>query len=130
MEQQPTNQTREEERAAIGWEAWEAAPRDGPAVFVIDAPRLDKHSEVRGAWIDPTTGSATFGLEVAKLLGRAPSPDEWAIVDQIGLGERMLPENFELPELNQVIAELLAAHPPSSGSVTTPSEVSQPGGRQ
>lgn len=105
MERQSSPTTSTEADHDRGWAAWEAAPRDGPAVFVIDAPRLDKHGELRGIWLDPTVGASTFALGIAKLLGRAPTTGEWAIVDQIGLGGDMLPESFELPELASVLAE-------------------------
>src|SRR5262245_17302404 len=104
MEQQPTTGTNDGGDAR-GWDAWEAAPRDGPAVFVIDAPRLDTHGELRGAWIDPTVGTATVALEIAKLLGRKPNIGEWAIIDQIGLGAEMLAETFNLSDLNAVLDE-------------------------
>lgn len=110
MEQLPTTRSNEGGNAR-GWEAWEAAPRDGPAVFVIDAPRQDKHGELRGAWLDPTVGTATFALEIAKLLGREPNIGEWAIVDQIGLGALMLPETFNLSELGDVLTEAQGSQP-------------------
>jgi hypothetical protein len=91
--------------AEAGWQAWNALPRDGPAVFVIDTDALSEEGRLHGRWLDPTVGAATFGLEVAKLIGHRPDADNWAIVDQVGLGEAMLPETFELPELDAVIAE-------------------------
>jgi hypothetical protein len=95
----------QQEGSATGWEAWDAAPRDGPGVFVIDAPALDHRGELRGIWLDPTVGASTFALQLATFLGREPRPTEWSIVDQVGVGETMLPENFELPELDQILSE-------------------------
>lgn len=110
MERQPTTPLNENATAG-GWDAWDAAPRDGPAVFVIDASRLDTSGDLRGGWLDPTVDTATFTRGIADLLGREPNTGEWAIIDQTGLGETMLPETFNLAELGDVLAETHESQP-------------------
>ncbi len=87
---------------ANGWDAWDAIPRDGPAVFVLDVHRLDAGT-VHGAWLSVDPERFTAGLRA--LLGRS-ALNGWAIVDQVGLGERMIPEHFPLDALRTVFGDV------------------------
>jgi hypothetical protein len=88
-----------------GWEAWDAVPRDGPAVFVVDTDALDRHQCLRGRWLDLAASPEIIDTALGELLGRPVEEAGWAIVDQIGLGPRMAPqvvsgtELYELPRL-------------------------------
>jgi hypothetical protein len=93
-----------------GWEAWDAVPRDGPAVFVIDTVALDQHHQFRGRWLDLAAGAAATEAALGDLLGR-PIDAGWAIVDQIGLGPRMAPEALTLEDLRH-LPQLPAAEEP------------------
>jgi hypothetical protein len=90
-----------------GWEAWDAVPRDGPAVFVVDVGALD-HGVVRGRWLDARAEQEVLHGELTELLGSEPEEGAWAIVDQVGLGELMAPETMTVPELATVAEDLAA----------------------
>ena len=81
-----------------GFNAWDAVPRDGPAVFIIDIARLDNEERLHGRWIDLDGSPAAVAAQVAEATGGAGA-GSWAIVDQTGLGTRMVPEDFPLSEL-------------------------------
>ncbi len=81
-----------------GWEAWEAAPRDGPAVFIVDAEAWDQ-GVIRGRWCDPYLPVEQITEQVEALLGRPTTDGSWAIVDQVGLGGRMMEEQSPLEAL-------------------------------
>lgn len=89
-----------------GWSAWEAAPRDGPGIFVIDTVAFDEGCELRGRWVDPTSAPETLRAQVRELLGREPVAGSWAIVDQVGLGPLMAPETLAVDEVATVTGEL------------------------
>ena len=92
---------------ADGWEAWDAIPRDGPAVFVIDTTAFD-HGIVRGWWVEIGSDQAVLHAELTELLGREPEEGTWAIFDQVGLGELMAPETMTVANLSTVAKELAA----------------------
>ena len=73
-----------------GWDAWDAVPRDGPAVFVVDAEAFDR-GEVIGKWINPFIDHHEIDEQLRQLLGVEPKQGRWAIVDQVGLS-RMVNE--------------------------------------
>lgn len=106
MERQQHFENRGTEEAT-GWEAWEASPRDGPAVFVVDTAVFDQGT-VRGRWINPNDDPAVVGEQLAELLGRLPEEGSWAVVDQQGLGPIMMPETLAVPELRVAVDELTA----------------------
>lgn len=101
------NGSRMDAEASDGWEAWDAVPRDGPAVFVVDTIAFD-HGTVRGRWLDVRDDHAALHAELTKLLGREPEEGAWAIVDQIGLGELMAPETMSIANLTTVAEDLTA----------------------
>ncbi len=90
-----------------GWEAWDAVPRDGPAVFVVDTAAFD-HGVVRGRWLDVGAGPETLHTDLTELLGHPPEAGTWAIIDQVGLGERMAPETMAVAGLATVADDLAA----------------------
>lgn len=105
MEQQHFKNEQAEE--ANGWEAWEASPRDGPAVFVVDTAAFDQGT-IRGRWINPNDDAAVVNEQLAELLGRQPEEGSWAVVDQVGLGAVMMPETLAVDELRVAVDELTA----------------------
>jgi len=99
--------SRMESEVSDGWEAWDAVPRDGPAVFVIDTTAFDQGT-VRGRWLDVSAGKEALHDGLTELLGREPEEGAWAIVDQIGLGELMAPETMSIANLTTVGEDLTA----------------------
>lgn len=90
------------------WEAWEAIPRDGPAVFVVDTDALDRDERLRGRWLDLDASPDTIATALGALLGRPVEEAGWAIIDQVGLGPRMAPEVISVDQLHQ-LPRILAA---------------------
>lgn len=89
------------------YDAWDAVPRDGPAVLVTDTDSFDRHQELRGGWIDPTTDEATIAEAIRTAVGEeAWRSDRWVIVDQVGLGSVMLAERLSVHGLARVAAAL------------------------
>ena len=78
---------------------WDAIPRDGPAVFVIGG---DSVSGVAGDWIDPVAETEQVAEAVAAATGQPPENGSWAVVDQIGLGNEMLPEHLSIESLVRI----------------------------
>jgi hypothetical protein len=100
MEEEPINRTEHDP-----WrDAWDAVPRDGPGVFVIDTEAFDRR-QVRGRWIDPTAEPALIELQLQELLGRWPEPGSWAVVDQVGVGEATLPEHLSISAVTRLTPE-------------------------
>ena len=91
--------------APEGWEAWDAVPRDGPAVFVVDTAALD-HGIVSGRWLEVTDDQDGLHAELSHLLGREPEEGTWAVVDQVGLGPVMAPEVMTVNELTTISDDL------------------------
>ena len=91
--------------AVDGWEAWDAVPRDGPAVFVIDTAAAD-HGVVHGRWLMIADGQTGWHANLTDLLGREPDEGSWAVVDQIGLGPVMAPETMSVVDLAVVAQDL------------------------
>ena len=96
--------------AANGWDAWEAVPRDGPAVFVVDTVAFD-HGIVRGRWLSVADGQVNLHAELTELLGHEPEEGTWAVVDQIGLGSVMAPETMSVDDLTGVAEDLRTGSP-------------------
>lgn len=101
------NNTTGEALNADGWEAWDAVPRDGPAVFVVDTKVFDTDSRVRGRWLDPSASAGALREQLRQLLGRDPEPGSWAIIDQVGLGPLMAPETLAIEEMAGIIEETM-----------------------
>lgn len=90
-----------------GWEAWEAIPRDGPAVFIVDTVALSQ-GVVRGRWVSvaDADGGMNLHAELTALLGHEPEEGSWAVVDQVGLGGVMAPETLSVVDLAAVAEDL------------------------
>lgn len=95
------------ESDASGWEAWNAVPRDGPAVFIVDVGAFDC-GVVRGRWFGVKADQEELRAELTDLLGYEPEEGSWAIVDQVGLGDLMAPETMTVADLTAVSADLAA----------------------
>lgn len=87
-----------------GYDDWDAVPRDGPWVYVVDVTERPAADEIRRGWV-PFDSGPRFIEHLTELLGRTPGTDDWAIIDQTNLGPRMVPENFDPDEAAVVSAE-------------------------
>lgn len=114
MNQQQLSEARGESR----WlDEWEASPRDGPAVFVVDAAAFDQYGTRWGRWIDPTQPAEVVEREIEEVIGIEGTADgNWAIIDQTGLGEAMIPEQLAVTALHRL----------ATGSATTIERSSPP----
>ncbi len=80
--------------------AWDAVPRDGPAVFIADRNRLDHDNTILGAWVNPTDSHDNIHQTLIRALGaEAVNRGDWVVVDQVGLGPTMLPEQLSTADL-------------------------------
>lgn len=91
-----------------GWDAWNAVPRDGPAVFVVDLQAMETQGRVHGRWMNPMRKSEEVTAELREVLGREPDVNTWAVIDQVDLGPRMIPDTLAPMELP--VAALEALH--------------------
>ena len=72
---------------------WDAVPRDGPAVFVANTDLLDL-GIIHGRWIDPRQPEPILRDQLVTALGgQVVQRRAWAVIDQINVGEAMLPED-------------------------------------
>jgi hypothetical protein len=94
-----------------GWDRWDAVPRDGPAVFIVDTDAWSK-GIVKGRWCNPWAPAEQVREQLTELLGHEPADDEWAIVDQVGLGPLMMSES---PTVTRLADEALATYPEQTG---------------
>lgn len=90
-----------------GWEAWNAVPRDGPAVFVVDLQALETEGRVHGRWLNTMRDAEDVTAELREVLGREPIVNTWAVIDQVGLGRRMIPDTLAPEELPEAALEAL-----------------------
>jgi hypothetical protein len=84
-------------------DAWDAVPRDGPALFIA---RLDAGRPTAGTWVRTDQPERFTADELASLLGEplaTRQQREWVVLDQIGLDEPMLPETLNLSGLQQLL---------------------------
>lgn len=82
---------------------WDCTPRDGPAVFVIDTVTYDLHGTRWGRWLDPTRGPEEVRADLVEAIGvEKIEHDEWAVIDQVGLGETALPEQVSIEGLVRI----------------------------
>lgn len=84
------NRERGHDAAATGWEAYDAAPRDGPWLFVAVTEAWDC-GEIRGAWVRATASTDEVLDVLAAAVGQRYEADELAVVDQVGI-VRQVPE--------------------------------------
>lgn len=83
---------------------WECTPRDGPAVLAVDTATLDTHGTLKGRWLTLDQPPAAIRTDLAEALGYATvDRGAWVIVDQIGLGNEMLPEQLTIAALHRTV---------------------------
>jgi hypothetical protein len=78
------NRERGSETAAIGWDAYDAAPRDGPWMFVAVTEAWDR-GEIRGAWVRAAATTNEVLDVMAATVGQRYEAEELAVVDQVGI---------------------------------------------
>lgn len=89
MSEQRRTECNEEDR----WRnAYDAVPRDGPAVFAADAAALDQGGWPRGRWLNPLASVPMLERQLAEVFGPDAQPGEWVVIDQHELGPVMVPE--------------------------------------
>ncbi len=100
MEQQPLNEPVITENAANEerWQAYDAVPRAGPAVFAVRTALLDT-GIIDGQWIDPTGTAEAVGASLAEVTGQPGELGGYTIIDQTGLGPTMVDEDLTPAEL-------------------------------
>jgi hypothetical protein len=79
---------------------WDAVPRDGPAVFIIDTLLFDESAEIQGDWIAAEGDVVDLATAIEAVVG----PDrleagQWAVFDQVGLGTELVPEQLSITAL-------------------------------
>ena len=82
-----------------GWKTWDAAPRDGPAVFLVDTKAFDQ-GQVLGVWIR-LHAEQELQREQLIVLSAFTATGQYAVIDQIGL-PRMVPEHFSAGEVDEL----------------------------
>jgi hypothetical protein len=97
--------------------SWEANPRDGPAVYIETVDTIGE-TALRGAWIDLTSDPDEVHQQIVDAVGAAAvASASWRIIDQVGVGKSMLPEDLEPAELSQIaIREAAKRRHPSHSS--------------
>lgn len=84
-------------------DAWDAVPRDGPAVLVADADAFDLRNEVVGGWIDPSMPRPELNEAIAAVVGPlAFRAGRWVVLDQVRMGSVMVPEELSIERLGQL----------------------------
>jgi hypothetical protein len=86
-----------------GWDAWDTAPSEGPAVFVVHTRAYDE-GRIVGRWIDPRQPLVEIERQIAELVGGELEAGSWVVIDQVQLGEPMVPESPTVAELGAIAA--------------------------
>ena len=84
-------------------DAWDALPR-GPAIFIATC---EGERPVHGAWVDLSQPEHYFFAELDLLMSEPDEQQrqrEWVVLDQVGIGETMMPERLSLSGLHTVLA--------------------------
>jgi hypothetical protein len=100
-------------KETAGWDARDAVPRDGPAVFVADRRALDA-GIIHGQWVNPLTPPDELRNQLRTRLGHEAADDTWTIIDQVGLGQRMIDENPGIAYLPDAVAATFDDGPAAS----------------
>jgi len=102
MERQPINDPRGAAQEA-GLSALDAAPDQGPAVFVTQPSALEALGIYHGGWVDAALPETQLHDAVAQAVGvGAFEAGDWSIVDQLDIGPLMLPERLSLSALHRI----------------------------
>lgn len=84
------NRERGHDVVATGWEVYDAAPRDGPWIFVAVTEAWDR-GEIRGTWVRAAATTNEVLDVMAATVGQRYQAEELAVVDQVGI-RRQVPE--------------------------------------
>jgi hypothetical protein len=80
-------------------DAYDAVPRDGPAVLLATTDLRDGETP-RGGWVDVSEDEMQVWRDVEAAVGAVAVGDgRWEIIDQIDMGPQMLPDQLSLSEL-------------------------------
>lgn len=80
-------QQHERERQPEGPD-WDATPRDGPAVLVVNTRLLDQGIGLEGGWVQLDGSVPEVAQRLGEIVGGGDQGD-YAVVDQVGLGPIM-----------------------------------------
>jgi len=97
------------------FDAYDAVPRDGPAVFVATTEPAEDE-ELRGQWIQLDREVQLIRRNIIDAVGAtAVAAGTWRVIDQIRLGNLMLPEVLRPDELREeaIRRSAIARHPSS-----------------
>jgi hypothetical protein len=82
-------------------DAYDAVPRDGPAIFVARSnDQGEPDQPIDGRWVDLRLGESALQAELAG----HPSVAGWFVLDQLDCGPEMIPEQPTPDELRALIA--------------------------
>lgn len=76
-----------------GWQRYDAVPRDGPAVFVVEADSWD-NGEIDGVWVNASVSPEEVAERFSQVTSRPVDFDQLVVVDQVGLGPQMVDEDW------------------------------------
>jgi len=72
--------------------SYDAVPRDGPHIFVVDAVAWDR-GEFAGAWVPADANGGLVLRHLSGVLRREVDIEDLAVVDQVGV-ETMVDEQY------------------------------------
>lgn len=104
-----------EQESSRFFDAYDAVPRDGPAVFVATT-HPDDGEALRGQWISIDRSTQDVRRDIVDAVGvAAVAAGTWRVIDQVHLGHHMLPEDLRPDELRaEAIRQAAIARHPSS----------------
>lgn len=81
-------------------ERFDAVPRDGPAVFIVNRAAFDR-GELVGGWLPVSDDVEAMTTAVEDIIGDTieSSRRSWIIIDQIDMGGTMIDEDAPLDTL-------------------------------
>lgn len=85
-------------------DAYDAVPRDGPAIFIARSNGREEEGPIDGRWVDLRLGESALRAELAG----HPSVAGWFVLDQLDCGPEMIPEQPTPEELRALIARAQA----------------------
>lgn len=85
-------------------DAYDAVPRDGPAIFIARTNGHETSQPIGGRWVDLRLGESALRAELAD----HPSAAGWFVLDQLDCGPEMIPEHPTPEELRALIAQAQA----------------------
>jgi hypothetical protein len=89
MEQQEANAGGRPEQGR----GWDAVPRDGPAIFVVDRHAWERR-DTDGVWVGTDESGFAIAARLTRQLGKPVAIENLVIVDQIGVGPAQLDEDL------------------------------------